>query len=483
MAASCAGKPCRRREHHRSSSVTNVELIGFSSFSLAGPIYLCHFCSHEFSTRSALMTHFPHCQTNETCKSHEKKAKPRSTPSALPILNQIQQSILHSECAWSAHTLIVFFLFFVSVVHLHHQHDQFSSQRHPSLNSSDINQYLQIPLSNLYSRGYLSSCSTAKQSSFDDDFCTTDSFVPIADAHDDVDASSNLLNNKLTACHVYKYSRRERDRFYARIKRATMKKHAFVVKSSRTKDSTPFIFNQRNFIIQVPTKIHSRQRISSSSNVIYPLLFDSHFHQLVQLPTESIFAPYLTAMKIFFHLIHSIASQEFQFSITSYDQRHQLSYTSYSLMHLLRQTMFDSETNLKRNYFQSFDDHHHHPHPDQESFIPPLKIRRYDHSSYEIKNRSTSSTASSSSSGMSITQVNQGQQQEHSEDRRRSETRPKKFSTKLSDQQINSNCSSNHAHVPMIYVNDHERKEMPDFALDSSVTNDVILLDHSQSNE
>ena len=84
---------------------------------------------------------------------------------------------------------------------------------------------------------------------------------------------------------------------------------------------------------------------------------------------------------------------------------------------------------------------------------------------------------------MSITQINHGQQQEHSDDRRRSEARPKKFSTKLSDQQINSNCSSNYAHVPMIYVNDQERKEMPDFAMDSSTANDLILLDHVQSNE
>lgn len=391
-------------------------------------------------------------------------------------LNRVSFTVSVSD----ARTLICFFSF-LPVVQLHHQHDQFSTHQHPSINSGDINQYLQIPLSNLYSRGYLSSCSPTKQSSFDDECCKTDAFVPINGTEEDVDASSNLLNNKLTTCHVYKYSRRERDAFYARVKRATLKKHVLAAKTSRTNDSTSFIFNQRNFIIQVPTKIHSRQRISSSTNSIYPLLFDSHYHQLVQLPTEGIFAPYLTEMKIFFHLIHSIASQEFQFSVASYDHRHQLSYTSYSLIHLLRQTMFDSDTNLKRTYFQSFDTHSHHP--DQESSIPPLKIRRYDHSSYEIKNRATSSTASSSSSGMSITQINHGQQQEHSEDRRRSETRPKKFSTKLSDQQINSNCSSNYAHVPMIYVNDQERKEMPDFAMDSSTTNDLILLDHSQSNE
>jgi hypothetical protein len=415
------------------------------------------------------------------------------------IMNKQRMQRLYRHCQNSIRFNVIFFivsclqdrslsyrqcLLLILVVRLHHRHEQYSSNTHlHSIISNNIEQYLQIPLSNLHSQGYLplSSSLSSKQFAFDENHLMLDTSLPID--NDDVHNHSTLLNDKLISYHSYKYSRYERRVFYTQIKRAIIKKHVQTPRISRSKESVTCIFDRHHFLIHIPTKIYSRQRISSSGNVVYPLLFDPYFHHLVQLSRDKKFDFYLAEMKIFFNLLHSIASQEFQLLTTNYDQQHQLSYTNYSLIHLFRQTMIESSNHLKRDYFQSFPDHHHNEqeltvHSDQESFIPPLKIRRYDHSSYEIKNRSTAS--SSSSSGMSITQINHGQQSQHSDDRRhRSETRSKKLSTKLSDQQINSNCSSTYGHVPMIHFNDHERKEMSDFSIESPVQNDATLLVHS----
>jgi len=367
------------------------------------------------------------------------------------------------------------------VVKLHPSTNQFSSNNfnHP-VSPNDLN--LQIPLSNLYSHGYLSS---SKQSSFDDSYCisnNTQTYIPIIDDNDDDERlNSNLLNDKILTYHIYKYSRRERDRFYARIKRTIMKKHIPSTRNkSRSKEPLSSIFSQTNSIINIPTKIHSRQRINSNSNNIYPLLFSPHFHTLVKLPTNKIFRNYLFNIRIYFHLIHSIASQEFQIIVHNYDNQHEFSYTSLSFINILRQTMFNYSTNLqttfKRNYFQSFhsdnqnnDEHESTINHDSELSIPPLKIRRYDDSSYEIEKRSVSSATSSSSSGMSITQINNGQQQ--FEDRRRFETRPKKFSSRISDNQSNSN------------FNDIDKKDISNLTVGSPLQCDLSIIDHQQSKE
>ena len=106
MAASCAGR-----------SLSGLRWIyrnlsdWFLFFPLASRIYLCHFCSKEFSTRSALTTHFGHCQINEIRKPNDEKPKLQSMPSSLPALNQIEQSILHSKCVWRAHAHLFLFPF------------------------------------------------------------------------------------------------------------------------------------------------------------------------------------------------------------------------------------------------------------------------------------------------------------------------------------------------------------------------------------
>jgi hypothetical protein len=346
------------------------------------------------------------------------------------------------------------------------------------INPNSINEYLQIPLSHLYSRGYLSS---SNQSSFDDTYCNinnSESFIP----PDDECMNTNILNNPLSSYHIYKYSRYERDRFYSRIKRAIIKKQIFSIKKSRPREMfSSSIFNQTNFLINIPTKISSRQRFHSNSNDIYPLLFDSNFNTLVQLSTNDLLKDSFFDIRIFFHLIHSIASQEFQIYVHNYDNQHQLSYTSLSLINILRETISNYERKLKRNYFQSFhyDEQESTINHDQESFIPPLKIRRYDDSSYEIEKHSTSSSSSSSSSGMFSSHINNGQQRY--EDRRRFETRPKKFPTRISDNQINSNFSL--SNTPMGNFSDMDKKDIPDITVGSPLQNDLSIIDHQQAKE
>jgi hypothetical protein len=179
---------------------------------------------------------------------------------------------------------------------------------------------------------------------------------------------------------------------------------------------------------------------------------------------------YFIDIEICFHLLHSIASQEFQIIVNNYDHQHEFSYTSLSFIQILRQTFFDYTKNLhrtfKRNSFhlEDDDDDDDEHESNTELSIPPLKIRRYDDSSYEIEKRSTSS----SSSGMSITQINNGY---FCDDRRRFDTRSKKFPSRISDIQINSNS------------NDIDKKDIPDFTVGSPLPNDIALTDHQQSKE
>jgi hypothetical protein len=357
------------------------------------------------------------------------------------------------------------------VVKLHPLHNPVSSNNlspHPSIDN--IN--LQIPLSNLYSHGYLSS---STQSSFDDFYCNLDHSeedysIPDDDDDDSKHLNSNFLNMKLSSYHIYKYSRRERDLYYSRLKQTRIKKHLLssTIRKSRSNERLSLIFNHKDFLIHIPTKINSRQRISSNSNEIYPLLFSPNFNTLVKLSIHPLLENYFVNIQIYFHLLHSIASQEFQIIVHNYDHPHDFSYTSLSFLNILRQTMFDFSKNLQRSYKRDYfhlensDDEHE---GNNELSIPPLKIRRHDDSSYEIDKRSTSS----SSSGMSITQVHNGQSYE---DRRRClDTRPKKFPSRISDIQINSNS------------NDIEKKDIPDFIIGSPLQNDLSSNDHQQWKE
>jgi len=227
------------------------------------------------------------------------------------------------------------------------------------------------------------------------------------------------------------------------------------IKKSHSNDS---IFNQKNFRINIPTKIYSHQRITSnnSNHHIYPLLFSSNFNTLVKLPINNLLNKYLINIQICFHLLHSIASQEFQIIVHNYDKQHDFSYTSLSFLNILRQTIMDYNTNLHQTFKRTYSDDD----DDNELIIPPLKIRRHDDSSYEIEKRSTSS----SSSGMSITQINNGHLYD---DRRRCfETRHKKFPSRISDIQINSNSNDIH-----------------DLTVGSPLQNDLSIIDHQQTKE
>ncbi|CAF0741302.1 unnamed protein product [Rotaria sordida] len=450
-----------------------------ANLSTGNQTHLCQFCSDEFSNRATLTAHILQCQIKKSTKKLNDKILSSSQ------LNQTQLDIL-------------------DMVKLQPSNKKLTSNtfNHP-ISTNDVN--LQIPLSNLYSHGYVLS---SKQLTFDDKYCDFDNFETQNSIINDNDEhiNSNILNNKSISYHIYKYSRHERNLFYSRIKRALFKKNFLTTTSSttsstttatnkyRSKDFLSCIFNQTNFLINIPTKIYSRQRINSNTNNIYPLLFSPNFNTLVKLSINPLLKNYLFNIRIYFHLINSIASQEFQFIVHNYDNQHQFSFTSLSFINILRQTMYDYTMNLqktfKRNYFQSFhsenhddddvdneddDDNNDNEHEstinhDNELSIPPLKIRRYDDSSYEIEKRSISSTTSSSS-GMSITQINNGQQQQQYDDRRRLDTRTKKFPMKFSDNQINSN------------FNDSEKKDISDLTVGSPLQCDLSITDHQHSQD
>ncbi|CAF2421136.1 unnamed protein product [Rotaria sp. Silwood2] len=448
---------------------TNSE--SFNEFGRGNQVHLCQFCCDEFPDRATLNVHIKQCQIKKSSKIFNNKILSSSQ------LNQTQLDIL-------------------DMVKLQPSNKKLTSNNfYHSIQTNDIN--LQIPLSNLYSHGYVSS---SKQLTFDDTYCNSDNFDTFKSTINDNDESinSNILNNKLISYHIYKYSRHERDLYYNRIKRTLLRKNSLTATTTttttnkyRSKDILSYIFNQTNFLINIPTKIYSRQRINSNTNNIYPLLFSPNFNTLVKLSINPLLKSYLYNIRIYFHLINSIASQEFQLIVHNYDNQHQFSFTSLSFINILRQTMYDYTMNLqktyKRNYFQSFhseptddddtadndnddndNEHESTINHDNELSIPPLKIRRYDDSSYEIEKRSISSTTSSSS-GMSITQINNGQQQY--DDRRRLDTRFKKFPMKFSDNQINSN------------FNDSEKKDISDLTVGSPLQCDLSFTDHQQSQE
>jgi hypothetical protein len=239
----------------------------------------------------------------------------------------------------------------------------------PRKTNDKANSYLQISLS----MGYVP---FSKQSSFDDSICNTTNSLLTNDNQSEQETCSNTPSARSfpSSYHTYKYSRREQKNFYASVKRARLKKQYSSLKKSRT---NTLIFDKKNSFIYLPTKITSRQRLNSNSNNSYPLIFDPNFHSLVQISTNNLFENYLSDINIYFHLIHSIASQEFQIIVNSNDNQHHVSYTAYSFVNVLRQTMADYTASLqktfKRNYFQSFQ------HQDQQ-IMTPSKVRRYDQS-------------------------------------------------------------------------------------------------------
>lgn len=334
-----------------------------------------------------------------------------------------------------------------------------SRSLHPAIETIDS----PIPLCYLYSHGYLSS---SNQLSFDDSYCNLDHWQ---DDMSSLEEHSSTITHRLSSYHhIYKYSRRERDFYSSRFRK---KKLVLPMENvqSHSNDRISSIVDSKHYLIHIPTKINHRQRISSSSNQIYPLLLSPNFHTLVKLPVHPSLENYSVQIRISFHTLNSIASQEFQIIVQNYEQQHEFTYTSLSLINLLRQTIYDYRKHLhppcKRDYF-------HMEHPDEEVdehesnhelSIPPLKIRRHDDSSYEIDKRSTSS----SSSGMSITQIPNGQSHD---DRRRCclDTRPKKFSSRISDIHINSNS------------NDTDKKDIPDLIIGSPQPYDYSIHDHQQ---
>lgn len=338
----------------------------------------------------------------------------------------------------------------------------------------DLN--LQIPLSNLYSQGALPA---SPQPSFNDLDCLYSS-SPVCTPSDDSNTEQNTVHGKSPTYHIYKYSRRERDRFFARRGRPRMKASlapaAAAAPKPRLKLASASIFaTVTHFTIQIPTKILARQRPDSPFNqLLSPLLFAPHFHSLVQLPSNEHLTRHLLDMRVSFQLLHAIASQEFHTFVHNYEQQQQQQHEFHhaSLVHVLRETMISYTVSLpsafKRNHSQSFqpDEHDSPTNHETELSIPPLKIRRHDDSSYEIEKRSGSS--SSSSSGMSITQVHNGH---HHEDRRRFETRPKKFSSRISDNYINSNSY------------DADKRDCLNVPVGSPLQGEPSMIDYTQSKE
>jgi hypothetical protein len=238
------------------------------------------------------------------------------------------------------------------------------------------NSYLQIPSS-------IGCISSSKQSSFDDSISHPFTSSLTNGDQSEQEIVFNTLNNKFSSSyHTYKYSRREQKNFYASVKRARLKKQQY--SSSKRSHTTSSIFNKTKSSINLPTKITSRQRLNTNSNNSYPLIFDPNFNSLVQISTNKTFHNYFSDINIYFHLLNSIASQEFQIIVNSNDNQHHVSYTAFSFVNILRQTMTDYSINLqktfKRNYFQSFQQN-------DQQIITPLKVRRcHQSTSSDIQN-------------------------------------------------------------------------------------------------
>lgn len=231
---------------------------------------------------------------------------------------------------------------------------------------------------------------SSRQKPFDDSDCQTQKSLLKNCYSIDQDDSPVMTNVKSSSYHTYKYSRREQKNFYTSIKRARLKKQNLPTRKSR---QNSLIFDQKSYAIRLPTQITSRQRLNNNLNNSFPLLFDPHFHSLVQLNDNPILKTYFPLSQAHFHLIHSIASQEFQLITYSNDHEHHLSYTAYSFLHLLRQTMSDYSLNLqrttKRNYFQTFN----------QPVMHPLKLPRYERvSEIQIDDQQRPATTTSASS-------------------------------------------------------------------------------------
>lgn len=355
-------------------------------------IYVCHFCAKEFSNRTILLTHFSQCQIN--------KSTSKLLNESVPQLNQFQQDCLHSVQLRPLKTSLS-----TNTISSNHELD------------------LSIPLTHFYTNdsSYLPS-----QLSFDDSLCQVESNSFLL--NDSIDPEYSIVH--LPNYHIYKYSRREQKSFYLKLNK---RYEAESSSSSNAKSPLISIQKSKTYLINIPTKIFSRQRlISNTTHSVYPLLLSPNFHTLVQYPINHLFQCY-------FHLLHSIASQEFDFILQKSSYENDYSSQSLSLMNILRKNMYDyQKPTAKRDCHDDDDDN------DEENgyelSIPPLKIRRHNNSSYEIEKRSTSS----SSSGMSITQI--------TDDRRRFDTRIKPYSSRISDIQLNSNSNDtpdNHVGSPI----------------------------------
>lgn len=250
------------------------------------------------------------------------------------------------------------------VLKLHRSNNNRSSS---SKTKYRTNPYLQIPLS-------ISSTYSLKQTSFDDSICnnTTNSLLNVNNQFEEKIVPNTLNSKSSSYFHTYKYSRREQKIFYASVKKARLKKPYAHSKKSHVNSIK---FNKEKFFINLPTKINLRQRLNTNSNNSFPLIFDPNFNSLVQLSKNNLFRNYFSDIKIYFHLLHSIASQEFQIIINSNDNQHHVSYTAFSFINVLRQTMTDYTINLqknfKRNYFQSFQH-------DEQQITTPFKMPRLD---------------------------------------------------------------------------------------------------------
>jgi len=271
-------------------------------------IYICHFCHEEFLDRSSLLSHFVHCSlsTRRLTNNHNPDEKLR-----LPRLTKTENEILQ-------------------ILKLR----RLTSRIHRSKPTESSREKIQ----------------------FGETFCTTDTSISSSNPLFDNENSSNNSNTKSTisSFHHYKYSRRERENFYTSVKRARLKKSL-----RKTRPLSAIQNHQGCLMIQVPTQINSRQRLNLNRNNSYPLLFDMNFHSLVSLSREKFFPNYIDEMNRYFHLIHSIASQEFQIIVHSHDHEQTfLPYSAFSFLHLLRQTMMNYSINLqktsKRDYFQAF---------------------------------------------------------------------------------------------------------------------------------
>ena len=277
---------------------------------LGYPIYICHVCSQEFSTRTTLLNHFSQCQI---------KPSPKQCPTTLPQLTRLHLDILLCKNNFTSLTYSFSSFFLFLVVKLQPISTKTFSPPRPSIEINDC----QLPLSYLYSHGYLST--STHQLSFDDSYCTHDHCQEDCTTCDTtIDEHSSNNNHRLSSYHIYKYSRRERDFYSSRLRRKKLISPTMTHAKSHPNDRILSVVDSKHYLIHIPTKITNRQRICSDSNQIYPLLFSPNFHTLVKLPPDHrSLENYSVQIRISFHLLNSIASQEFQTIVQNYDQQKQ----------------------------------------------------------------------------------------------------------------------------------------------------------------